>query len=92
MFDEYFKPPSSAVSLTISAATLPILDIAGACSSTTIDQDAPSSSTSPKNETTTTPINSLIVKQPLDKEDAEFDSDTFTNPFAPPETSSTESS
>ncbi|GKB81072.1 retrovirus-related pol polyprotein from transposon TNT 1-94, partial [Tanacetum coccineum] len=92
MLNEYFKPPSSVVSLTISTATLPIPDTAGASSSTTIDQDAPSLSTSQKNETITTPINSLIVKQPLDEEDAEFDSDTFTNPFAPPETSSAESS
>ncbi|GJV73714.1 retrovirus-related pol polyprotein from transposon TNT 1-94 [Tanacetum coccineum] len=37
MFDEYFKPPPSAVSPIISAATLPIPDTAGASSSTTID-------------------------------------------------------
>ncbi|GJX50902.1 retrovirus-related pol polyprotein from transposon TNT 1-94 [Tanacetum coccineum] len=37
MFDEYFKPPPSAVSPIISAATLPISDTTGASSSTTID-------------------------------------------------------
>nr|GEY66301.1 hypothetical protein [Tanacetum cinerariifolium] len=54
MFDEYFKPPPSSVSLTIFAATLAIPDIIDASFSTTIDQDTPSLSTSPKNETTTT--------------------------------------
>ncbi|GJR93024.1 retrovirus-related pol polyprotein from transposon TNT 1-94 [Tanacetum coccineum] len=41
MFDEYFKPSPSVVSLTISAVTLP-QDTAGATSSISIDQDAPS--------------------------------------------------
>ncbi|GJY34511.1 retrovirus-related pol polyprotein from transposon TNT 1-94 [Tanacetum coccineum] len=92
MFDKYFKPPPSVVSLIISAATLPIPDTAGASSSTTIDQYAPSPCTSLNNETTITPNNSLNVEKPLLKEDVEFDSDTFTNLFAPPETSSAESS
>ncbi|GJQ94597.1 hypothetical protein Tco_0005736 [Tanacetum coccineum] len=92
MFDEYFKSPPSVVSLTIFAATLPILDTAGASSSTTIDQDAPSPSTSPNNETTITPINFLNVEQPFNEEDTKFDSDTFTNPFAPPEICSAKSS
>ncbi|GJZ44086.1 integrase, catalytic region, zinc finger, CCHC-type containing protein [Tanacetum coccineum] len=58
----------------------------------TIDQDAPSPSTSPNNETTASPIHSTNVEEPNKEEDAVFDSDTFTNPFAPPVTSSTESS
>ncbi|GJX26092.1 hypothetical protein Tco_0232388 [Tanacetum coccineum] len=62
MFDEYFKPPS-AVSTTISAATLLPPDIAGASSSTTIDQDAPSPSTLPNNETTASPIHSTNVEE-----------------------------
>ncbi|GJT22534.1 integrase, catalytic region, zinc finger, CCHC-type containing protein [Tanacetum coccineum] len=41
MFDEYFKSPS-AVSTSISAATLPPPDTAEASSSTSIDKDAPS--------------------------------------------------
>nr|GEX46913.1 hypothetical protein [Tanacetum cinerariifolium] len=91
MFDEYFIPTLSFVS-SKSDATLPIPDKACASSSTTIDQDAPSSSNSPNNETTTTLINSTNVEQPLNEEDVKFDSDTFTNPFAPLATSSTESS
>ncbi|GJV47920.1 integrase, catalytic region, zinc finger, CCHC-type containing protein [Tanacetum coccineum] len=92
MFDEYFKPPPSVVSKIISAATLPTPDTVGASSSTFIDQDALSPSTSPNNETTDSLIHSTNVEQPNNEEDAEFDSDTFTNPFAPPVTSSTESS
>nr|GEU53977.1 retrovirus-related Pol polyprotein from transposon TNT 1-94 [Tanacetum cinerariifolium] len=91
MFDEYFKPPSD-VSIIISAATLLPPDTTEATSSTSIDQDAPSPSTSPNNETTPFIINSMNVEEPNNKEEEEFDSDTFTNPFAPPETSSAESS
>ncbi|GKD28826.1 hypothetical protein Tco_1239604 [Tanacetum coccineum] len=91
MFDEYFKPPS-VVSTPISAATLPPPDTAGASSSTSIDKDAPYPSTSPNNETTSSLINSTNVEEPNNEEDAEFDSDTFTNPFAPLVTSSAESS
>ncbi|GJY32481.1 retrovirus-related pol polyprotein from transposon TNT 1-94 [Tanacetum coccineum] len=91
MFNEYFKNPS-AVSTRISATTLPPPDIARASSSfsTYIDKDAPSPSTSPNNETTSSPINSTNVE--TNEEVAMFDSDTFTNPFSPPETSSAESS
>nr|GEV20823.1 retrovirus-related Pol polyprotein from transposon TNT 1-94 [Tanacetum cinerariifolium] len=78
--------------LLSEAATLPPPDTAEAFSSSTIDQDAPSPSTSPKNETTPSPILSTNVKEPNEEEEAEFDSDTFINPFAPPETSSTKSS
>ncbi|GJT04125.1 retrovirus-related pol polyprotein from transposon TNT 1-94 [Tanacetum coccineum] len=85
MFDEYFKPPSD-VSTTISAATLPPLDTARASSSTSIDQDAPYLSTSPNNESTSPPINSTNVEEPNNE------SDTFTNPFAPPVISFDESS
>ncbi|GJW69157.1 retrovirus-related pol polyprotein from transposon TNT 1-94 [Tanacetum coccineum] len=88
-FDEYFKNPS-AVSNPISAATLPPPDTTGASSSTSIDKDAPSLSTSPNNKTSSLPINSINVE--TNEEVAMFDSDTFTNPFAPPETSSAESS
>ncbi|GJX75855.1 retrovirus-related pol polyprotein from transposon TNT 1-94 [Tanacetum coccineum] len=65
---------------------------AGVSSSTSLDQDAPSLSTSPNNESTSPPINSRNVEEPNNEEEAEFDSDTFTNPFAPPETSEAESS
>ncbi|GJZ98629.1 retrovirus-related pol polyprotein from transposon TNT 1-94 [Tanacetum coccineum] len=43
MFDEYFNPLSSVVSLVQVAATPRVVDIAGSPSSITIDQDEPSS-------------------------------------------------
>ncbi|GKE57576.1 retrovirus-related pol polyprotein from transposon TNT 1-94, partial [Tanacetum coccineum] len=53
---------------------------------------APSPSTSPNNESTSPLINSTNVEEPNNEEEAEYDSDTFINPFAPPETSSAKSS
>nr|GEX42778.1 hypothetical protein [Tanacetum cinerariifolium] len=92
MFDEYFKF-LSVVSTPIFTATLPPPDISGASSSyysTSIDKDAHSSSTSPNIKAT----NSLLKYTNVipNEEVAEFDSDTFTNPFAPPDTSSAKSS
>nr|GEY07418.1 hypothetical protein [Tanacetum cinerariifolium] len=91
MIDEYFKPPS-AVSTPISTVTLLPSDKTEASSSTSIDKDAPYPSTSLNNETTSPPINSTNAEEPHNEEDAMFDSDTFTNPFAPLVTSSAESS
>ncbi|GJW58600.1 retrovirus-related pol polyprotein from transposon TNT 1-94 [Tanacetum coccineum] len=66
--------------IVLFVATIPPPDTAEAYSSTIIDQDAPSVSTLP-----TTLIQSTIVEEQNNKdEDAEFDSDTFTNPFVPP--------
>ncbi|GKD99468.1 hypothetical protein Tco_1387452, partial [Tanacetum coccineum] len=73
-----------------SAATLLPPDTADTSSSTTIDQEAPSSSTSPNIEATNLPINSTNVE--TIQEVAVFDSDTITNPFAPLDTNSAESS
>ncbi|GJX92694.1 retrovirus-related pol polyprotein from transposon TNT 1-94 [Tanacetum coccineum] len=91
MFDEYFKSLSD-VSTPIFAATLLPSDTVEASSSysTTIDKDAPSPSTSPNIKITNSPINSTNAK--TNEEVAVFESDTFTNLFAPPETSSAESS
>ncbi|GKD02956.1 hypothetical protein Tco_1177930 [Tanacetum coccineum] len=90
MFDEYFNL-QSVVSTSNSAATLPPLDITRASpSSTSIDKDAPSLCTSQNIETTTSSINSTNVEQPYNEEVVVFDSDTFTNPFAPLVTSSAE--
>ncbi|GJX45132.1 retrovirus-related pol polyprotein from transposon TNT 1-94, partial [Tanacetum coccineum] len=90
MFDEYFKNPSAASNL-IFAATLPPPDTAEASSSSTsIDKDAPSPSTSPNIEATIYPLNSSNVE--TNEKVVMFDSDTFTNPFPPTDTSSTESS
>nr|GEW66856.1 hypothetical protein [Tanacetum cinerariifolium] len=74
-----------------SAATLPPLDTVRA-SSSIIDQDAHSLSTSPNNDTTPTLIPSTNVEEPNAKEEVEFDSDTFTNLFSPLETSLAKSS
>ncbi|GJV71927.1 hypothetical protein Tco_1491922 [Tanacetum coccineum] len=91
MFDEYFKNTSVA-SNPISAATLPPPNSTGVSfsSTTSIDKDAPSSSTSPNIEATIYPLNSTNVEP--NEEVVEFDNDTFTNPFSPPDTSSAESS
>nr|GEV17768.1 copia protein [Tanacetum cinerariifolium] len=59
-------------------------------SSTSIDKDAPSLSNSPNIKATNSPINSTNIEP--NEEVAEFDSDIFTNQFAPPNISSTESS
>ncbi|GKD22959.1 hypothetical protein Tco_1224662, partial [Tanacetum coccineum] len=91
MFDEYFKP-TSVISTHIFAATLLPSDTTKASSSTSIDKDALSPSTSPNNETTFPPINSTNVEQNHNEEAAEFDSEKFTNPFAPPNTGLVESS
>nr|GEU45125.1 integrase, catalytic region, zinc finger, CCHC-type, peptidase aspartic, catalytic [Tanacetum cinerariifolium] len=91
IFDEYFKPPS-VVSTTISTATLHPPNRVRASSSTTIDQGAPSPSTSLNNKSTSPLINSTNVEEPKHEKEAEFDSDRFTNPFAPLVTSSAESS
>ncbi|GKB83256.1 integrase, catalytic region, zinc finger, CCHC-type containing protein [Tanacetum coccineum] len=90
MVDEYFKNPSAASNL-IFTMTLPPPNTAWASSSSTsIDKDAPSPSISPNNETSSPLINSTNVEP--NEEVAEFDSDTFTNPFSPPDTSLAKSS
>ncbi|GKA77522.1 hypothetical protein Tco_0783983, partial [Tanacetum coccineum] len=73
MFDEYFKP-LCVVSTLISVATLlPPDTVEASLSSTSIDKDAPSPSTSPNNETTSPPINSTNGEEPHNEEVAEFD-------------------
>ncbi|GKF08113.1 hypothetical protein Tco_0042337, partial [Tanacetum coccineum] len=91
MFDEYLKPQPSAVSTTLSAATLPP-DTARTTSLISIDQDAPSPSTTPNTKTISTPIQDANFEDPnQEDEDAEFNSGIFTNLFAPRDTSSVES-
>ncbi|GJV18584.1 retrovirus-related pol polyprotein from transposon TNT 1-94 [Tanacetum coccineum] len=65
MFDEYFNPPSSDVSLVQVATTPRAVDIADSPSSTTIDQDAPSSSTSSTNKQAQSSIISQGVEEPI---------------------------
>ncbi|GJX04651.1 hypothetical protein Tco_0190567 [Tanacetum coccineum] len=63
MFDEYFNPPSSAVSPVLEVVAPRAVEIAATPSSTTIDQDAPSSSTSSTNKQQ----QSLIISQGVEK-------------------------
>ncbi|GKB36916.1 hypothetical protein Tco_0881858 [Tanacetum coccineum] len=65
MFDEYFNPPSSIVSLVLVATAPRAVDIAGSPSSTTIDQDATSSSTSSTNQQQQSSIILQGVKEPM---------------------------
>ncbi|GJY82929.1 retrovirus-related pol polyprotein from transposon TNT 1-94 [Tanacetum coccineum] len=65
MFDEYFNPPSSTVSLVPIAVAPRDVEIATTPSSITIDQDAPSSSTSLTNQQQQFSIISLGVEEPI---------------------------
>ncbi|GJX41657.1 retrovirus-related pol polyprotein from transposon TNT 1-94 [Tanacetum coccineum] len=56
MFDEYFNPSSSVVSPQLPAIVQIPADTTGTPSSTTIDQDTPSASTSPTTEEILSPI------------------------------------
>nr|GEV21050.1 integrase, catalytic region, zinc finger, CCHC-type, peptidase aspartic, catalytic [Tanacetum cinerariifolium] len=65
MFDECFNPPSSDVSLVPVAVTSRAVEIAASPSSTTIDQDTPSSSTSSTNRQQKFSIISQDVEKPI---------------------------
>ncbi|GKE03017.1 retrovirus-related pol polyprotein from transposon TNT 1-94 [Tanacetum coccineum] len=65
MFDEYFNPPLSVVSPVPLAAAPRAVDLVDSPSSTTIDQDAPSSSTSSTNQEQQSSIISQGVKEPI---------------------------
>ncbi|GKA81702.1 hypothetical protein Tco_0788394 [Tanacetum coccineum] len=65
MFDEYFNSPSSAVSSVPIAAAPRAVEIADSPSSITIDQDAPSSSTSSTNQQKQSLIISQGVEEPI---------------------------
>ncbi|GJT48594.1 hypothetical protein Tco_0974751 [Tanacetum coccineum] len=64
LFEEYFQPPSSVVSLMLPAAAQLSADITGTPLSTTIVQDVPSVSTSP----TTQEIQSLVIRQGVEEQ------------------------
>ncbi|GJU61314.1 hypothetical protein Tco_1243149 [Tanacetum coccineum] len=91
-FDELTKMASEQHGLgpDLQGLTSGHINTARASSSTTIDQKSPSLSTSPNIEAIISLINSTNIKR--NEEAAEFHSDTFTNPFTPPDTSSAESS
>nr|GEZ60874.1 hypothetical protein [Tanacetum cinerariifolium] len=65
MFDEYFNPPSSVVSLVQVVVTPRAIDIASSPSSTFIDQDAPSTSSSLTNQQQQSSIISQGVEEPI---------------------------
>nr|GEX49802.1 ribonuclease H-like domain-containing protein [Tanacetum cinerariifolium]GEX68229.1 ribonuclease H-like domain-containing protein [Tanacetum cinerariifolium] len=71
MFDEYFNPPQSAISLVPVVVALRVVDIVGSPSSTTIDLDAPSSSTSSSNQQQQSSIISQGVEEQIPN--AQFD-------------------
>ncbi|GJZ45137.1 hypothetical protein Tco_0592733 [Tanacetum coccineum] len=62
MFDEYFKPTPSVVSLTISVAAL-LQNTAKRSSSTTIDQDGPSPSTTSITHDYINPVQDINVEE-----------------------------
>ncbi|GKA89336.1 hypothetical protein Tco_0811148 [Tanacetum coccineum] len=64
MFDEYFNPSPSSVSLVQAAAAPRHVDPASSPSSTTIDKDAPSTSISSTQEQEQSPIISQGVEEP----------------------------
>ncbi|GKB44211.1 retrovirus-related pol polyprotein from transposon TNT 1-94 [Tanacetum coccineum] len=63
MFNEYFNPPPSAVSLVQVAATPRVVDLADSPMSTSIDQYEPSTSIPSTQEQEQTPIISKSVKE-----------------------------
>ncbi|GJV63626.1 retrovirus-related pol polyprotein from transposon TNT 1-94 [Tanacetum coccineum] len=65
MFDEYFNPPPRAVSPVPKAVAPRAVDLAGSPSSTSIDQDAPSTSTSSTHKQEQSLIISQGVEEPV---------------------------
>ncbi|GJY10719.1 hypothetical protein Tco_0378904 [Tanacetum coccineum] len=63
MFDYYFKPSPSVISLTSSAITLP-QDTTEGNFSISIDHDPPSPRNTPNTKTTTNPIQDANVEEP----------------------------
>ncbi|GKE50117.1 retrovirus-related pol polyprotein from transposon TNT 1-94, partial [Tanacetum coccineum] len=63
MFDEYFNPPTIAVSLVLVAAVPRTIDISDSLVSTSIDQDAPSKSIPSTQEQEHSPIISQGVEK-----------------------------
>ncbi|GJX96199.1 hypothetical protein Tco_0351997 [Tanacetum coccineum] len=75
MFDKYFNPPPSVVSPVPTAAAPRPADPIGSPSSTSIDQVAPSASTSSTIQETQSPVISEGVKEQL--QPAQFIDDPF---------------
>ncbi|GKB62351.1 integrase, catalytic region, zinc finger, CCHC-type containing protein, partial [Tanacetum coccineum] len=75
MFDEYFQPPPTIISRVLPAVALIPDNTTGSPSSTFIDQDAPTASTSP----TSTETKSLVICEGVEEQlqPAHFDNDPF---------------
>ncbi|GJV27357.1 retrovirus-related pol polyprotein from transposon TNT 1-94 [Tanacetum coccineum] len=81
-FDE--DPPSTIISRMPPTVALIPADITGTPLSTIIDQDAPSTSTSPTTHVILSPVIHQGVEEPLQGiETAQFDNDPFHNIFTP---------
>ncbi|GKA46840.1 retrovirus-related pol polyprotein from transposon TNT 1-94 [Tanacetum coccineum] len=92
MFDEYFQRSPSVVYCVPPAIALIPADTTGTPSSTLIDQDAPSASTSPTIIETQSPVIHPGVEEHIQEiENSQFDNDPFQNIFTS-ELSSEESS
>ncbi|GKB07065.1 retrovirus-related pol polyprotein from transposon TNT 1-94 [Tanacetum coccineum] len=70
LFDDYFQPPSSVVSFVLPAATPLLADTTSTPSSTIIDQDSPSASSSPTTQETQAPV---IHQDPTSEESSSRD-------------------
>ncbi|GKC32702.1 retrovirus-related pol polyprotein from transposon TNT 1-94 [Tanacetum coccineum] len=85
MFDEYFKPPGVERPVTPASAVQVLVISASTPSSTTIDQDAPSTSYSPSSSVVQPPISHQgVAVGPTIKDNplAQVDNDPFVNVFA----------
>nr|GEW98238.1 retrovirus-related Pol polyprotein from transposon TNT 1-94 [Tanacetum cinerariifolium]GEX18813.1 retrovirus-related Pol polyprotein from transposon TNT 1-94 [Tanacetum cinerariifolium] len=79
MFNEYFNHPSNVVLLVPAATALRPADLTSSHSSTSIDQDAPSTSTSSKTQETY----SLVINEGVEEQlhPATFNNDPFQDVF-----------
>ncbi|GKB91074.1 putative ribonuclease H-like domain-containing protein [Tanacetum coccineum] len=85
MFDEYFEPPNVERPIPPTPAAQVLVVSTGTPSSTTIDQDAPSTSHSPLSSVVQPPISHQCVAARPTIEDNSFaqaDNDPFVNVFA----------
>ncbi|GKA70859.1 retrovirus-related pol polyprotein from transposon TNT 1-94 [Tanacetum coccineum] len=82
MFDEYFQPSPNVVSRVPHVVNPIPVDTTGKPSSTSIDQNAPSTSTSPTTQETQSLVIHPGVKEHIhETENAQFNNDPFQNIF-----------
>nr|GEZ78372.1 hypothetical protein [Tanacetum cinerariifolium]GEZ79743.1 hypothetical protein [Tanacetum cinerariifolium] len=84
LFDEYFNPPPSVASLLSAVVAPEPADLSGTPSSTSIDQDAPSPSTSQTPQESQSPVIPFNVEEQLyEIEVAHLDNDPFFGVLIP---------